>query len=55
MLSFKDATATAILIGVPAFVRPGITLTTLVIFFGTYVLVNGVFPEVFSTGIDGFL
>jgi uncharacterized membrane protein HdeD (DUF308 family) len=37
MLSFKYATATAILIGVLAFVWPGITMTTLVIFFGTYV------------------
>ena len=45
----------AILIGVLAFVWPGITLTTLVLFFGAYVLVNGVFPEVLSTGIDGFL
>ena len=57
MFSFKDATANAILIGVLAFVRPGIPLITLVIFFSAYDLVNGVFPgyyrqesTVFSNG-----
>jgi uncharacterized membrane protein HdeD (DUF308 family) len=33
----------AILFGLAAFVVPGITLTTLVLFFGAYVLVDGIF------------
>jgi uncharacterized membrane protein HdeD (DUF308 family) len=40
----------AILFGVLAFVWPGITLTTLVLFFGAYVFVTGVFLIINAVG-----
>src|SRR5881409_3746036 len=39
----------AIVFGVIAFVYPGLTLATLVIFFGAWVLVDGVFRVVGAT------
>jgi len=40
----------AILFGVLAFAWPGITLTTLVLFFGAYIFVNGAFLTVNAIG-----
>ena len=40
----------AIVLGILAFAMPGITLATLVIFFGAYMLVNGVFLTITSLG-----
>ncbi len=40
----------AILFGVLAFIRPGITLATVVLFFGTYVFVDGIFSIVLALG-----
>ena len=40
----------AILFGVLAYLRPGITLTTLVLFFGAFALVNGIFAVIAAVG-----
>ncbi|WDT74895.1 MAG: HdeD family acid-resistance protein [Candidatus Manganitrophus sp.] len=40
----------AILFGVLAFIRPEITLATVVLFFGAYVFVDGIFSIIFAIG-----